>query len=96
MSFDFRNMRATDLPINKRICLPGPLEEAAEISIQNLKGRLNLITNEYIEKKGQTKRSDLNKVEKEGLKSLKEKLQSKEEVIFQTDKSGRNTHKWRC
>lgn len=89
MSFDFRNMRATDLPFNKRICLPGPLEEAAEISIQNLKGRLNQITSEYVEKKGQTKWSNLNKVEKEGLRSLTEKLQSKEEVIFQTDKSGR-------
>lgn len=88
MVFDFRNMRATELPFNKRVCLPGPLEEATEIAIQNLKGRLNQITNEYVKKKEQTRWSNLDKVEKEGLRSLKEKLQSKEEVIFQTDKSG--------
>ena len=33
--------------------------------------------------------SNPSRVEKEGLKSLKEKLQPKEVVIFQTDKSGR-------
>ena len=70
MSFDFRNMRATDQSL--------------------LKGRFNQITNEYVEKKGQTKWNNLNKVEKGGLRSLTEKLQSKE-VIFQTDKSGRSS-----
>ena len=89
MVFDFRNMRATELPFNKRVCLPGPLEEAVEIAIQNLKGRLNKIMNEYVEEKEQTRWSNLDNMEKEGLRSLKEKLRSKEEVIFQTDKSGR-------
>ena len=47
-TFDFRNMRATDLPFNKRVHLPDPLDEESEIEIQNLKAKLNQITEEYM------------------------------------------------
>lgn len=40
-SFNFRYLKATDLPFNKRVCLPGPIDEETEVSIQSLKTRLN-------------------------------------------------------
>jgi len=43
-TFDFCSMKATDLPFNKRVHLPEPLEEESEIAIQNLKVKLNQIT----------------------------------------------------
>ena len=36
-SFNFFYMKATDLPFNRRVYLPGPLDTETEISIQNLK-----------------------------------------------------------
>lgn len=39
-TIDMRKMRATDLPFNKRIVLPSPLETAEEKDLQHLKCRL--------------------------------------------------------
>ena len=41
-------MRATDLPFNKRVHQPDPLNDESEIAIQNLKTTLNQITEEYV------------------------------------------------
>ena len=88
-TFDFSNMRATDLPFNKRVHLPEPLDEKSEIAMQNLKVKLNQITEKYVRDEKVSKWSNLEKNEKEGLVSMKKKVQSQESVVFQTDKSGR-------
>ena len=80
-TFNFRSMKATDLHVNKRVHPLEPLEEESEIAIQNLKVKLNQITAEYV----QGERED----EREGLVSLKKKVQAQENAVFQTDKSGR-------
>ena len=48
-NFDFRYMKATDLPFNKRVYLPGPLEQDVEIQLQALKSKLEETTRAYIE-----------------------------------------------
>ena len=88
-TFDFRNMRASDLPFNKRVHLPEPHDEESEIAIQNLKVKLNQITAEYVDGERLGKWSNLEEEEKSGLMSLKRKVQVRQNVVFRTDKSGR-------
>ena len=51
-TFDFRNMRGTDLPFNKRIALPEPMDLNTEVNIHSLKSELKSITAEYIRNEG--------------------------------------------
>ena len=44
--FDFRHMRATDLPFNQRINVPKHVGDDMEIKMFNLKGKLQKITEE--------------------------------------------------
>ena len=81
-------MRATDLPFNKRVHLPDPLDGESEVAIQNLKAKLNQITEEYVKSEKFSKWSNPGKDKREGLVSLKKKLETQESVVFQTDKSG--------
>ena len=88
-SFNFKNMRATDLPFNKRICLPEPVDDATEIVLYDLKLRLKEATR-TVKSRSETPESvNLTKQEQSGISSLKKKVADKEIVIFQTDKSGR-------
>ena len=48
-TFDLRYLRPTDLPFNKRVCLPTALEDDKEIDMQHLKRKLMRVTEEYIE-----------------------------------------------
>ena len=45
-SFDFRYMRATELPFNQRITLPKSVNLSIEIKMQDLKKNLKKITSE--------------------------------------------------
>ena len=87
MTFNPSQMRGPDLPFNKRIKLPDPVDEESEVQIQALKTRLRHVTNQYIQ--SQPHSTTLSKSEEAGLKSLKKRVSDKEIVIFQTDKSGR-------
>ena len=51
--------------------------------------KLNQITEEYVKGEKSSKWSNLEKDEREGLVSLKKKVETQESVVFQTDKSGR-------
>ena len=88
-AFDFGNMRACDMPFNKRIGLPKPISDEEEISLYSLKNRLKNITSEFVATTENKKHCNLRKEEKEGLKSLTRKVKDKEIVVYQTDKSGR-------
>ena len=83
-------MRGTDLPFNKRITLPDPVEEELEVEMHALKTQLKRETLEYMQQEGAKKtNSNLSSSQSKGLKSLIEKVNNKEVVIFETDKSGR-------
>ena len=85
--FDFRYMRATDLPFNQRITLPKSVNESIELKMQNLKGDLKKVTKEV--KSEVTSNSNLTSEQQRDVKSLIRRVKEKEIVVFQTDKSGR-------
>ena len=87
-SFDFRKMRATDMPGNKKVSLPQPTNSTEELRMQILKRDLVKTTEEYT-KTQRNKWKNLNEVEKNGLRSLLERKKNSEIVTNVTDKSGR-------
>ena len=85
-TFDLRYLRPTELPFNKRVCLPTALEDDKKIDMQHLKGKLVGVTKEYIsEQSTRVAQRNLTREEMRGLRSLKGKDNV---VIYQTDKSG--------
>ena len=84
---DFRLLKPTDLPFNKRIIVPPPMNNETEICIQNLKVKLNSCTKTYLENQRHYELSNLTEEESRGLASLKEKKKRKEIIIYETDKS---------
>ena len=87
-TFDFRNLRPTDLPFNKQLFLPqsdrNREESEEEIQIAYLSHQLQKATNEFIaEHKFQ---QNLTKQEKEGIRSIQKR---EDVVVYQTDKSSR-------
>ena len=88
--FDFRNMKATDLPFNKRITLPPALEDRRkELSLQNLKENLIRKSKQFSEVHKGDKYGNLSQKQLLGLKSLYGRIANSEVVVFQTDKSSR-------
>ena len=85
-SIDYRKMRAMDLPFNKRIQLPDPVDPDVENDLQNLKHRLKSVTSQYCHENKNNKYSNLTSSERNGLKEV---CRDQELVVFQTDKSGR-------
>ena len=85
-SIDFQRMRATDMPFNKRVQLPDPVDQTIEVSLQHLKYKLRSTTNAYCQQNKQNEFSNLTKKEKRGLREVS---RDKDLVVFQTDKSGR-------
>ena len=85
-TFNFANMRGTDLPFNKRITLPRSLDIDSEIKLRtlgtSLKNAINTAAGTRIE-------SNLSRQQQAGLKSLQERVKNHEIVVFLTDKSGR-------
>ena len=85
--FDFRMMRATDLPFNQRVKLPDPVNDDMEIKMHSLKRELERIT-EAVQSNVKNF-SNLSKEQYRGLKSLTNRTRTNDVVVFQTDKSGR-------
>ena len=79
-------MRATDLPFCSNAVMPKPLTFEDERKLQNLKHELNTAVLKY--KCKSIKWKNINTNQEEGLKSLVERRNKKELVMFQTDKSG--------
>jgi hypothetical protein len=86
---DMRKLKATDLPFNKRVCLPNPLNERKEIELQHLKSKMLTTAESYIERNKDVQMSNLTKQEKKGLRSIRKRCADKDIVVYQTDKSGR-------
>ena len=83
-TFDFRKMRPTDMPDNKRIYLPDSTKDSEEVDIAFLSHELERETKRYESEQKVT--TNLSKHQQIGLKSLRER---EDIVIFQTDKSSR-------
>ena len=79
---DFSLMKATDLPFNKRIIVPEPMDNETEIVMQNLKSKLNACTRRYTENQRGSKTQNLSEEERRGLLSLKEKKKRNEIIIY--------------
>ena len=47
-TLDLRWLKPTDLPFNKRVSLPEPLNNEREVAIQHLRDRLLRVTEEYV------------------------------------------------
>ena len=87
-TFDFRNLRPTDLPSNKHVFLPQNERNKAyneeEINLAHLSLELQKATDEII--MSHKVEPNLSRTEMKGLKKLKRR---EDIVIFQTDKSSR-------
>ena len=80
-------MRSTDLPFNTKTYMPEPLKQEEEITLQTLKNNLMNITVEYCNN-NDIKGKNLTLCEKRGMKSLCERREKNECIIFPTDKTG--------
>ena len=87
-TFNFRDMRGTDVPFNKRIRLPPAVSITWESKMRSLSEKLKKTTKEYIDSTS-NKQTNLSLNQEKGLKSLRNKISSGDIVIYQTDKSGR-------
>ena len=87
-TIDMRNLSSTDLPFNSRVYLPEGLDENTELEMHMLKNKLKTTVEEY-ERSNKTMRKNLTAEQKRGIKSLKERRENGEIVIYQTDKSAK-------
>ena len=88
-TMDFRYFRSTNLKFNQRITMPPPLDDDAEVNMQNLKLKLKQCTQKYNNEAGNSKPNNLTTEQEQGLKSLRRKKKEGEIVVFETDKSKR-------
>ena len=87
---DIQRLRTKDLPFNSHVTMPQALKMEDEVKIFQLKTEVHKIAREMAE---QTKMwCNLDKEERDGLKSLTKRVKDKEIVCMVTDKSGR----WSC
>ena len=87
---DVQKLMPRDLPFNPHVAMPPALTMEEEVKIYQLKTEVGKIAEEIA---GRSKKwSNLEKDEREGLKSLEQRVKDKEIVCTITDKSGR----WSC
>ena len=85
-TFTFAEMRGPDMPFNKRITLPSPLDIDTEVKLRSLGASLKRTIEAASSDKVET---NLTKQQHAGLKKLDKRIKNNEIVVFQTDKSGR-------
>ena len=90
---NFNSRRASDYKLNKNISLPKSLKGEAEFECEMRRREFMECFHNYRSLgrngKGERKISNITKEEFEGLNSLKKRMENKEILITQTDKSGR-------
>ena len=87
-TLDFRKARATAIKSNPRVILPKartPKEEAEMLSRQT---RAEEITADYLKAVGDKEESNMTPGEYRGWKKIRKRVEKKEVVVYQTDKSG--------
>ena len=92
-TFNYANMRATDIPTVQRLYPPAPATIKQEKILDNIKEKLLDTVQEYKSKhcdsKGKFKNHNLSRDEMIGVKEIKKDIKEKKMVVFTTDKSGR-------
>ena len=86
-TININNLRATDLHYNTDVKMPDPVSFEEEIQFQNFKKDMKELAIK-MEKKSKNC-SNLDDDEKDGLRTIKEKVKKEEAICFMTDKSGR-------
>ena len=86
--FDFRKAKSTNLPFNSWSNMPSKINNRKEIQLQELKCSLMDKTEEYT-KKHKNEMANLSREQIEGARSLSERINKKEIIVYQTDKSGK-------
>ncbi|CAI9726376.1 Hypothetical predicted protein [Octopus vulgaris] len=93
MSFDMKRVYPTNLPFNKRVCMPPYTDAALEAKFTLTKAKIlsafSNYTQRHIQERSINKTHDLNTKIKKGLNILKRRIKNREIVCFPTDKSGR-------
>ena len=85
--FDLGRQRATNLPFNKRVCMPPAVDEETEAKIQMAKVKLSKVAEKHAKKsKG---RENVQDTVKNGIDSLLKRTEANNVVCYPTDKSGR-------
>ena len=87
-TFNGKNLSGSSLPFNKRVCIPECAEEEEEARLTLCRAEMNRVMQRYADEESKTKNSNLTKSQALGVKSLKERIKSKEVICFPTDKSG--------
>ena len=87
---DISGLRPSHLPYNNKAMMAPAMSQQEEIKLQHFKDEVGKVAEEF-EKKN-TKASNLEREQKDGLKMIRDKIKDKEMVCYITDKSGR----WAC
>ena len=92
-TIDFRNMKATDMKMNKRIIMPELDDDEEEIRRSNVKHNLKQIFMNYREKNcdkyGNILENNLDVKQLKSIKELKTKINNEGLVCYKTDKTGK-------
>ena len=92
--YDARRKRVTDLQECSRVTLPKPLSADIEAKLELRKTTQKEIFRNYVAKntdKNNDQKSNLNRQEQEGLKSLQKRIKEGDLIILKTDKSSKFT-----
>ena len=76
-TLDFQNIKVSQLPFRKRVCMPPNVDENTEIKIAYARKSLNELLQSHLKQSKIDHLSNLTKEQKDGLKSLKEKNEKK-------------------
>ena len=86
---DFSNIRARDLPFNKRVVMPPYADKVIESKIAYARQKINKIIENHENENKYKEYSNLSREEKEGLNTLKKKANGNQIICYITDKSGK-------
>lgn len=87
---NINNLRATTLPFNPSVSMPGPVIQQDEVKMTKFRSEVMQAAREC-RKQGE-RYSNMTETERNGLESLREKVKEGEMICCVTDKSGR----WAC
>ena len=87
-TFNINRLKATSLPYNHQVSLPLYIGEEEE-TFKKFKDSVMIKIDDMIEKSKSWEKSSISKTAREGMKKLKKRIDQKEIVCYETDKSGR-------
>ena len=89
-TLNINNLRCTELPFNPNVAMPSSITFNEEVKYHQFKEEVKTIAEKYKKKTGD--QTNLTDDERNGLKTLTQKVKDNTIICYQTDKSGR----WSC